>query len=178
MLFGLCNASATFQRLMNLILAGVQYSRHASGPIAADPGSVSGGTFQCMQFLPFFNPFLIPVLSRSYLTSKTPDKLSAVKAWVSSHLLSMIFIAGRAIIPMVTCLGHMTNASYLKLVILAFTHKLLTFSIILCYRTSWQLFSIVAMLLSSQVLLFGWHGHGLWLRGVAYHDISFGTASV
>ena len=27
MLFGLCNAHATFQRLMDLILAGVQWSR-------------------------------------------------------------------------------------------------------------------------------------------------------
>ena len=34
----------------------------------------SGGTFQCMQFLPFFYPFFIPVLSRSYFTSKTSDK--------------------------------------------------------------------------------------------------------
>ena len=29
-------------------------SRYASGPIVADPGSASGGTFQCMQFLPLF----------------------------------------------------------------------------------------------------------------------------
>ena len=33
------------------------HSRQASGPIVADPGSASGGTFQCMQFLPFFISF-------------------------------------------------------------------------------------------------------------------------
>ena len=40
----------------------------------ADPGSASGATFLCMQFLPFFIYFFIPVLSRSYFTSMTPDK--------------------------------------------------------------------------------------------------------
>ena len=32
-------------------------SRYASGPIVADPGSASGATFQCMQFLPFLSIF-------------------------------------------------------------------------------------------------------------------------
>ena len=67
--------------------------------------------------------------------SKTATMLSAAKAWVSSCSLLMIFIAGGTIVPMVTCLGHMTNASYSKLVILAFTRKSLTSSI-LRYRTS------------------------------------------
>ena len=40
----------------------------------ADPGSTSGGTFQCMQFLPFFYLFFLPVLSRPSFTSRTPNK--------------------------------------------------------------------------------------------------------
>ena len=40
----------------------------------ADPGSASGGTFQCMQFLPFFYLFFLPVLSRPSFTSRTPNK--------------------------------------------------------------------------------------------------------
>ena len=40
----------------------------------ADTGSTSGTTFQCMQFFAVFIYFFIPVLSRSYFTSRTPDK--------------------------------------------------------------------------------------------------------
>ena len=50
------------------------YSRYASGTFVADLGSASGTAFQCMQFLAVFICFYIPVLSRSYLTSWTPDK--------------------------------------------------------------------------------------------------------
>ena len=60
----------------------------------------------------------------------------------------MIFIVGIAIVPMVTCLGHMTNASYLKLVIVAFAYLVNYTS-----ERRRKLFSIIAMVLASKCYL-------------------------
>ena len=58
----------------------------------ADPGSASGGTFQCMQFLPFFISVFLTCSIRPSFTSRSPNKDQKTEK-NSSSALSLSIVA-------------------------------------------------------------------------------------